>query len=42
MAVNLTGTIMGELMRPVIGDPIHRFYGRFAIAFVIAVKTFSR
>ncbi|MER9567543.1 ABC transporter permease subunit, partial [Mesorhizobium sp. M0571] len=35
---NLTGTTMGELMRPVIGDPLESgFYGRFAIAFVIAV-----
>ncbi|PBB51853.1 MULTISPECIES: amino acid ABC transporter permease [Mesorhizobium] len=38
LAFNLTGTIMGELMRPVIGDPLESgFYGRFAIAFVIAV-----
>ncbi|RWH95505.1 amino acid ABC transporter permease [Mesorhizobium sp.] len=35
---NLTGTTMGELMRPAIGDPLKSgFYGRFAIAFVIAV-----
>ncbi|RWC07581.1 MAG: amino acid ABC transporter permease, partial [Mesorhizobium sp.] len=35
---NLTGTIMGELMRPVIGDPLESgLYGRFAIAFLIAV-----
>ncbi|AYG70882.1 MULTISPECIES: amino acid ABC transporter permease [unclassified Rhizobium] len=35
---NLTGTTMGELMRPVIGDPSQSgLYGRFAIAFVIAV-----
>jgi polar amino acid transport system permease protein len=35
---NLTGTTFGELMRPVIGDPAQSgFYGRFAIAFVIAV-----
>ncbi|MDX8449890.1 amino acid ABC transporter permease [Mesorhizobium captivum] len=35
---NLTGTTMGELMRPVIGDPLESgLYGRFAIAFVIAV-----
>lgn len=35
---NLTDTTMGELMRPVIGDPLESgFYGRFAIAFVIAV-----
>ncbi|MER8880792.1 amino acid ABC transporter permease [Mesorhizobium sp. M0684] len=36
--VNLTGTAMGELMRPVIGDPVKSgLYGRFAIAFVIAI-----
>lgn len=36
--VNLTGTAMGELMRPVIGDPATSgLYGRFAIAFVIAL-----
>lgn len=35
---NLAGTTMGELMRPVIGDPLESgFFGRFAIAFVIAV-----
>ncbi|RWN24313.1 amino acid ABC transporter permease [Mesorhizobium sp.] len=35
---NLTGTTIGELMRPVIGDPLESgFYGRLAIAFVIAV-----
>ncbi|RWP55531.1 amino acid ABC transporter permease [Mesorhizobium sp.] len=35
---NLTGTTMGELMRPAIGDPLESgFYGRFAIAFVIAI-----
>ncbi|RWB50297.1 MAG: amino acid ABC transporter permease [Mesorhizobium sp.] len=35
---NLTGTTMGELMRPVIGDPQQSgLFGRFAIAFVIAV-----
>ncbi|WP_028053144.1 amino acid ABC transporter permease [Sinorhizobium medicae] len=35
---NLTGTTMGELMRPVIGDPLASgFYGRFAIALVISV-----
>jgi len=35
---NLTGTTMGELMRPVIGNPLESgLYGRFAIAFVIAV-----
>ncbi|MDX8437878.1 amino acid ABC transporter permease [Mesorhizobium abyssinicae] len=35
---NLVGTTFGELMRPVIGDPSQSgVYGRFAIAFVIAV-----
>ncbi|MER8887267.1 amino acid ABC transporter permease [Mesorhizobium sp. M0816] len=35
---NLTGTSLGELMRPVIGDPLQSgVYGRFAIAFVIAI-----
>ncbi|MER8785503.1 amino acid ABC transporter permease [Mesorhizobium sp. M1006] len=35
---NLTGTTFGELMRPVIGDPAQSgIYGRFAIAFVIAI-----
>lgn len=35
---NPTGTVMGELLRPLIGDPLQSgFYGRFAIAFVIAV-----
>ncbi|AIC29979.1 amino acid ABC transporter permease protein (plasmid) [Rhizobium etli bv. mimosae str. IE4771] len=35
---NLTGTSLGELMRPVIGDPLQSgFYGRFAIALVVAV-----
>ncbi len=35
---NLPGTSFGELMRPVIGDPVQSgVYGRFAIAFVIAV-----
>ncbi|QWK81574.1 amino acid ABC transporter permease [Ochrobactrum sp. BTU1] len=34
---NLSGTTMGELMRPVIGEPAESgLYGRFAIAFVIA------
>ncbi|WP_353642584.1 amino acid ABC transporter permease [Mesorhizobium sp. WSM2239] len=38
LAFNLTGTAMGDLMRPVIGEPLESgFYGRFAIAFVIAV-----
>lgn len=37
MIFNLSGTIMGELMRPVIGVPQQSgLYGRFAIAFVIA------
>ncbi|QKC98895.1 amino acid ABC transporter permease [Mesorhizobium sp. NZP2298] len=36
--VNLTGTTIGELMRPVIGDPLESgLYGRFAVAFVIAI-----
>ncbi|EPE94018.1 amino acid ABC transporter permease [Rhizobium grahamii] len=35
---NLGGTTFGELMRPVIGDPSQSvIYGRFAIAFVIAL-----
>ncbi|ULJ74251.1 amino acid ABC transporter permease [Rhizobium gallicum] len=35
---NLSGTSFGELMRPVVGDPAQSgVYGRFAIAFVIAV-----
>lgn len=35
---DLTATIMGEIMRPVIGEPLQSgFYGQFAIAFVIAV-----
>ncbi|AGS24463.1 amino acid ABC transporter permease [Rhizobium etli] len=38
LTVNLTGTTMGELMRPVIGEPLDSgLYGRFAIAFVITV-----
>lgn len=38
LTINLTGTTMGELMRPVIGDPLESgLYGRFAIAFVIAI-----
>lgn len=38
LAFNLTGTTMGALMRPVIGNPLQSgLYGRFAIAFVIAV-----
>lgn len=37
LAINLTGTPMGELMRPVIGNPLESgLYGRFAIAFLIA------
>jgi polar amino acid transport system permease protein len=38
LAFNLNGTAIGELMRPVIGDPLQSgLYGRFAIAFTIAV-----
>ncbi|MBB4233366.1 amino acid ABC transporter permease [Rhizobium mongolense] len=38
LSFNLSGTTMGELMRPVIGEPLESgLYGRFAIAFVIAV-----
>src|SRR5213075_194855 len=38
LALNPTGGTMGELMRVVIGDPLQSgLYGRFAIAFVIAV-----
>ncbi|AUX78960.1 amino acid ABC transporter permease [Sinorhizobium fredii] len=38
LMINLTGTTMGELMRPVIGNPLESgLYGRFAIAFVIAI-----
>ncbi|MER9707562.1 amino acid ABC transporter permease [Mesorhizobium sp. M0204] len=38
LVFNLAGTIMGEIMRPVIGEPLESgFYGRFAIAFVVAV-----
>jgi len=38
MLFNLTGTTFGEFMRPVIGDPEQSgLYGRFAIAFMIAV-----
>lgn len=38
LAFDLTGTSMGELMRPVIGAPAESgFYGRFAIGLVIAV-----
>jgi polar amino acid transport system permease protein len=37
-AIDLTGTLMGEIMRPVIGEPAESgYYGRFAIALVIAV-----
>lgn len=37
-AADLTGTSMGEFMRPVIGDPLESgFNGRFAIAFVISL-----
>lgn len=35
---NLTGTSLAELMSPIIGDPMQSgVYGRFAIAFVIAI-----
>ncbi|TIV55927.1 amino acid ABC transporter permease [Mesorhizobium sp.] len=35
---DLTGTLLGDLMRPVIGEPSQSgHFGRFAIAFVIAV-----
>ncbi|PDT33401.1 MULTISPECIES: amino acid ABC transporter permease [Sinorhizobium] len=38
MTFNLTSTTLGELMRPVIGNPLESgLYGRFAIAFTIAV-----
>ncbi|RVI59757.1 amino acid ABC transporter permease [Sinorhizobium meliloti] len=38
LTFNLAGTTVGELMRPVIGDPLQSgFYGRFAIAFAMAV-----
>ncbi|RWB36197.1 MAG: amino acid ABC transporter permease [Mesorhizobium sp.] len=38
LAFNITDTTVGELMRPVIGDPLKSgLYGRFAIAFMIAV-----
>ncbi|RVA72109.1 amino acid ABC transporter permease, partial [Mesorhizobium sp. M7A.F.Ca.US.006.04.2.1] len=38
LAFNLTSTSFGELMRPVIGEPSQSgLYGRFAIAFVIAL-----
>ncbi|RWP25855.1 MAG: amino acid ABC transporter permease [Mesorhizobium sp.] len=34
---NVTGTGVGELMRPIIGDPLQSgFFGRFVISFVIA------
>ncbi len=37
-AIDLSGTVMGEIMRPVIGEPAESgLYGRFAVAFVIAV-----
>ncbi|VAW00270.1 ABC transporter, permease protein (cluster 3, basic aa/glutamine/opines) [hydrothermal vent metagenome] len=37
-AFNLTGTIFGEFMRPVIGDPAQSgIYGRFAVAVAVAV-----
>jgi polar amino acid transport system permease protein len=38
LAFDLSGTSMGELMRPVVGEPLESgLYGRFAIAFVISV-----
>ncbi|MUZ74503.1 ABC transporter permease subunit [Agrobacterium vitis] len=38
LSFDLTASTFGELMRPVIGDPLQSgFYGRFAMAFVIAV-----
>jgi polar amino acid transport system permease protein len=38
LVFNMAGTSMGELMRPVIGMPLQSgLYGRFAVAFVIAV-----
>ena len=38
LAFNLTSTGFGELMRPVIGEPSQSgLYGRFAIAFIIAL-----
>ncbi|AGB73673.1 MULTISPECIES: amino acid ABC transporter permease [Rhizobium] len=38
LSFNLAGTTFGELMRPVIGDPLQSgIYGRFAIAFVLAI-----
>lgn len=38
LAFNLAGTSLGEVMRPVIGEPAESgLYGRFAVAFVIAV-----
>ncbi|MBN7807788.1 MULTISPECIES: amino acid ABC transporter permease [Agrobacterium] len=38
LMVDLSATIMGELMRPVAGDPATSgIYGRFAMAFVIAL-----
>ena len=38
LAFNLAETSLGEVMRPVIGEPVESgLYGRFAMAFVIAV-----
>ncbi|RVC60572.1 amino acid ABC transporter permease [Mesorhizobium sp.] len=38
LTFNLASTTIGELMRPVIGNPLESgFYGRFAIAFVVAI-----
>ncbi|RWK11048.1 amino acid ABC transporter permease [Mesorhizobium sp.] len=37
MLIDLTGTVIGQLMRPVIGDPLNSgFFGRFSIALVLA------
>ncbi|AGS24470.1 amino acid ABC transporter permease [Rhizobium etli] len=37
LSVNLSATTMGELLRPIIGEPLDSgLYGRFVIAFVIA------
>ncbi|MER9350504.1 amino acid ABC transporter permease [Mesorhizobium sp. M0227] len=38
LSLDLAGASVGELMRPVIGDPLESgLYGRFAIAFVLAI-----
>src|SRR5438067_2366840 len=37
LACNLTGTALGQLMQPVIGDPLESgIYGRLAISFALA------